>query len=77
MVKIKYVIEPGSPTFLRLSIKKQIILRVFFYPPMIDVILIKGKKNNMDSHFWNFRVFNPLTPGAFCEKAISWTFWWL
>ena len=20
---------------------------------------------------------NPLTPGAFCEKGISWTFWWL
>ena len=20
--------------------------------------------------------FNPLTPGAFCEKGVSWTFWW-
>ena len=19
---------------------------------------------------------NPLTPGAFCEKGVSWTFWW-
>ena len=21
-------------------------------------------------------IFNPLNPGAFCEKAVSWTFWW-
>ena len=21
-------------------------------------------------------VINPLTPGAFCEKGVSWTFWW-
>ena len=20
--------------------------------------------------------FNPLTPGAFCKKGVSWTFWW-
>ena len=23
-----------------------------------------------------FKTINPLTPGAFCEKGISWTFWW-
>ena len=23
-----------------------------------------------------FKVFNPLNPGAFCEKGVSWTFWW-
>ena len=22
------------------------------------------------------RQFNPLTPGAFWEKGLSWTFWW-
>ena len=21
-------------------------------------------------------LFNPLNPGAFCEKGVSWTFWW-
>ena len=21
-------------------------------------------------------VINPLSPGAFCEKGVSWTFWW-
>ena len=36
------------------------------YVSFLDSCLLRQKKKN----------FNPLTPGAFCQKIVFWTFWW-
>ena len=51
--------------------------RPFIVNPLSVSVQPCGKKKLiLDLRHVNKSVINPLTPGAFCEKGVSWTFWW-
>ena len=49
---------------------------------MLKTMTVPRKCEGTSTSFWYRKLtlililFNPLTPRAFCEKGVSWTFWW-